>query len=56
MKQYVDQSHIEPPSFEPLNQFMQNWKNIKIRRPARKLEHKIYRPVEIVDFISPTAV
>jgi hypothetical protein len=35
---------------------MLNGKTIKTRRPARKLEHKMYGPYEILDSISPTAV
>jgi hypothetical protein len=56
MKHYADQSHFEPPSFEASNLVMLNGKNIKTRRPARKLEHKMYGPFEILDIISPTAV
>jgi hypothetical protein len=56
MNKYADQSRIEPPSFEPGNLVMLNGKNIKPRRPARKLDHKIYGPFEILDIISPTAV
>jgi hypothetical protein len=53
MKKYADQSHIEPPSFEPGNLVMLNGKNIKTRRPARKLDHKMYGRFEILDIISP---
>jgi hypothetical protein len=56
MKKYVDQHRLEPPSFEPGNLVMLNGKNIKTRHPARKLEHKMYGPYEILDIISPTAV
>jgi hypothetical protein len=56
MKKYVYQSRIEPPSFEPGNLVILNGKNIKTRRPARKLDHKMYGPFEILDIISPTAV
>jgi hypothetical protein len=52
----ADQSRIEPLSYEPGNLLMLNRKNIKTRRPGRKLEHKMYRPFEILDIISPTAV
>jgi hypothetical protein len=56
MKKYGDQHRLEPPSFKPGNLVMLNGKNIKTRRPARKLEHKMYGPYEILDIISPTAV
>jgi hypothetical protein len=56
MKKYGYQSRIEPPSFEPGNLVMLNGKTIKTRRPARKLEHKMYGPFEILDIISHTAV
>jgi hypothetical protein len=56
IKKYADQDCLEPPSFKPSNLVMLNGKNIKNRGPARKLEHKIYRPYEILDIISPTAV
>jgi hypothetical protein len=56
MKKYADQSRIEPPSFEPGNLVMLNGKNIKTRRPARKLDHNMYGPFEILDIISTTTV
>jgi hypothetical protein len=56
MKKYANQSRIEPASFEPGNLVMLKGKNIKSRRPARKLDHKMYGPFEILDIISPTGV
>jgi hypothetical protein len=56
MKKYADQSRIEPPSFELGNLVMLNRKKIKTYRPARKLDHNMYGPFEILDIISPTAV
>jgi hypothetical protein len=56
MKKYPDQSRIELPSFELGNLVMLNGKNIKTRRLARKLDHQMYGPFEILDIISPTAV
>jgi hypothetical protein len=56
MKKYADQSRIEPPSFKPGNLVMLNGKNIKTHRIARNLDPKMYRPFEILDIISPTAV
>jgi hypothetical protein len=56
MKKYMDQSCIEPPSFEPCNLVMLNGKIIKTRCPTQKLEHKMYGPFEILDIFSPTAV
>jgi hypothetical protein len=56
MKKYADQTRIEPPSFETGNLVMLNRKNIKTRHAARKLEHKMYGPFEVLDIISPTAV
>jgi hypothetical protein len=54
MKKYADQHCLEPPSFKPGNLVMLNRNNIKTRRQARKLEHKMYGPYEILDVISPT--
>jgi hypothetical protein len=56
MKKYGDQSRIEPPSFELGNLVKLYGKNVKTRRPARKPDHKMYRLLEILDIISPTAV
>jgi hypothetical protein len=56
MKIYEAYSRIEPLSFEPGNLGMLNWKNIKTRCPAQELEHKMYGPFEILDFISPPGV
>jgi hypothetical protein len=56
MMKYADQSRIEPPSFEWGNLVMLSGKNIKTRRLARKLDHKMYGPFEILDIISPTAI
>jgi hypothetical protein len=55
MKKYAVQSRIERPSFEPSNVVMLNGKNIKCGRLARKSEHKMYGPFEILDIISPMA-
>jgi hypothetical protein len=56
MKKYADQYRLEPPSFEPGNLVMLNGKNIKTCPLARKLEHKMFAPYEILDIISPIAV
>jgi hypothetical protein len=56
MKKYADQSRIEPLSFEPGNLVTLNGNNIKLRRPARKLDYMVYGPFEILDIIPPTAV
>jgi hypothetical protein len=42
MKKYVDQHCLELPSFKSGNFVMLNGNNTKTRRPARKLEHKMY--------------
>jgi hypothetical protein len=55
-KKYVGQSQIKPPSFEMRNLVMLNGKHIKTRRSARKPDHQIYRPFEILDIISHMAV
>jgi hypothetical protein len=55
MKKNGYQSRIEPPSFKPGNLVMLQGKYIKTRRPAQKLEHNMYRPLEILDILSPTA-
>jgi hypothetical protein len=41
VKKYADQSHIEPPIFEPANLPLLNEKNIKTRCLARKVDHKM---------------
>jgi hypothetical protein len=56
MKKYADQHHLEPPSFALGNLVMLNEKIIKTRPAARKLDHKMYVPYEILDIISPIVV
>jgi hypothetical protein len=53
MKKYEDQSRMESPSFEPCNLAMRNRMNIQLHHPARNLEHQMYGPFEICEFMSP---
>jgi hypothetical protein len=49
MKKYADKTRAESPRYNQGDLVMLNGKNIKTRRPSRKLDHKLYGPFEILD-------
>jgi len=44
------------PVYQPGNQTMLNGKNLKSRRPARKLDAKLHGPLNVIMVMSPTAL
>jgi hypothetical protein len=56
MKKYADKTRPESPRYNKGDLVMLNGKNIKIRHPSQKLDHKLYGPFEILESISPTAI
>jgi hypothetical protein len=56
MKKYADKPRAESHRYNKGDVIMLNGKTIKTRRPSRKLDHMLYGPFEILEFISPTAI
>jgi hypothetical protein len=56
MKKYADEAQISLSTYETRNLVMINGKNIKTPRPARKFDHKLYGPFEILEVVSPMAL
>ena len=56
MAQYADPKRKEPPAYTVGDAVMLSRKNIKIKRPSKKLDHKFLGPFQIEKIISPTAV
>jgi hypothetical protein len=56
MKKYADKTRAELPRNNQGDLVMFSGKNIKTRRPSRKLDHKLYGPFEILELISLTAI
>jgi hypothetical protein len=56
MKRYADDNRIETPNYKRGDLVMLNGKNIRSRRPCKKLDHKLHGPFEIQDIISKHAV
>jgi len=56
MRRYTDPSRKEPPAYQVGDLVMLNGRNIKTRRPSKKLDHKNHGPFQIEKIISPLAV
>jgi hypothetical protein len=56
MKKYSDKKRKDSPPFEQGQLVMLNGKNVKTRRPSKKLDHKLLGPFQVDKVISPTAV
>lgn len=56
MKHWADRKRKLPPTFEQGQMVMLNAKNIKTKRPAKKLDKKMLGPFKIQKVISPNAV
>jgi hypothetical protein len=56
MKKYADQRRKQEPHYQVRDLVMLNGRNIKTRRPSRKLDHKLYGPFQVEKLISPSAV
>src|SRR3978361_2145987 len=56
MGRYYDKKSKEAPKMKIGDLMMLNSKNLRTRRPSRKLDHTIHGPFEIEKLLSPTAV
>jgi len=56
MRRYADPARTEPPAYQVGNMVMLNGRNIKTRRPSKKLDHKNHGPFQIEKIVSPLAV
>jgi len=56
MHQYADPDRKEPPAYQVGDLVMLNGRNIRTRRPSKKLDHKNHGPFQIEKIISPLAV
>ena len=56
MRRYTDPARKNPPAYQVGDLVMLNGRNIKTRRPTRKLDHKNHGPFQIEKIISPLAI
>jgi len=56
MRRYVDPQRKPPPAYQVGDLVMLSGRNIKTRRPSRKMDHKNHGPFQIEKIISPLAV
>ena len=56
MSKYYDKKSKKAPSYRKGDLVMLNGKNLRTRRPSRKLEHKLYGPFKVEKVLSPTAI
>ena len=49
MKKYYDQKALQQPDFKEGDLVMLNGKNIRIKRPSKKLSPKLYGPFKIIE-------
>ena len=56
MRRYTDPGRKEPPKHQVGDLVMLNGRNIKTRRPSKKMDHKNHGPFQIEKIISPLAV
>jgi len=56
MRRYTDPKRKLPPAHQVGDLVMLNGRNIKMRRPSRKMDHKNHGPFQIEKIISPLAV
>ena len=56
MRRYADPARKEPPAYQVGDMVMLNGRNIKTRRPSKKLDHKNHGPFQIEKIVSPLAV
>jgi hypothetical protein len=56
MRRYSDPKRKEPPAYHVGDLVMLNGRNIKTRRPSKKLDHKNHGPFQVEKIISPLAV
>jgi len=56
MRRYTDPTRKEPPAFQVGDLVMLSGRNIKTRRPSKKLDHKNHGPFQIEKVVSPLMV
>src|SRR4030081_405654 len=56
MKKYADRKRLETPHFEEGQLVMLDARNIKTKRPSKKLDRKLLDPFKISKVVSPTTV
>ena len=56
MSKYYDRMRLEPPPFKVGDKVLLQGKNLKTKRPSKKLGHKMEGPFPIVKFIGTHAV
>jgi hypothetical protein len=56
MRKYHDKKAKPAPVYQPGNLVMLHRKNLKTRRPARKLDAKLHGPFTVMKVMSPTAL
>ena len=56
MVKYADRTRKEAPAYEVGDAVMLSTKNLKIKRPSRKLDHKYIGPFRVEKVVSPSAV
>jgi len=56
MRRYTDPKRQEPPAYQIGDLVMLSGRNIKTRRPSRKMDHKNHGPFQIEKIVSPLAV
>ncbi len=55
-KQYADRRRIDAPAYSEGDLVMLNAKNIKTKRPAKKLDKRMLGPFKVIQVISPSAM
>jgi len=55
MRRYTDPARKEPPTYQVGDLVMVNGRNIKTRRPTKKLDHKNHGPFQVQKIVSPLA-
>jgi hypothetical protein len=56
MQKFVDRNRTEAPNYSKGDLVMLSGRNIRIRRPCKKLDHKLHGPLEITESISESTV
>jgi len=56
MRRYTNPDRKPPPAYQVGDLVMLNGRNIKTRRPSRKMDHKNHGPFQIEKVVSPLAV
>jgi len=56
IRRYTDPPRTEPPKYQVGDLVMLNGRNIKTRRPSRKLDHKNHGPFQVAKIVSRLSV